>query len=90
VVVVVETGAVRGQKDRMVNSDFRQVEGGWEIPFKTEIFRGDRLLSTLVVKSREVNTSLADALFNSETMGDGTNNAGDVRELITNQDEGSD
>jgi outer membrane lipoprotein-sorting protein len=49
VIVVVETGGVRGQKSRTVNSDFRKAEGDWEIPYKTQIFRGERLLSTLVV-----------------------------------------
>jgi outer membrane lipoprotein-sorting protein len=85
VVLVVESGTVKGQEDRLVSSDFRKVEGGWEIPYKTEIFRGKRLISTLVVKSREVNSDLADDLFDPEKMNLGKTGTPDLKEMIQKQ-----
>jgi len=65
-IVISETEIGEGQKSRMVNSDFRKVEAGWEMPFKTEIMIGESLVSTLIVKSREVNKGLSDDLFNPD------------------------
>lgn len=84
-VLVVESGGVKGQEDRLVNSDFRKAEGGWEIPYKTEIFRGKRLISTLVVKSREVNTGLADDFFDPEKISPGKTGTRDLKEMIQKQ-----
>jgi outer membrane lipoprotein-sorting protein len=90
VIVVVEEGSMRGHESRLVNSDFREVETGWEIPYKTQLYRGDRLLSTLVVKSREVNSNLAESLFDPEVLSVAQRRTEDVREMMQGQGGGGD
>jgi outer membrane lipoprotein-sorting protein len=62
-IVSVETPNTAGQMTKMVNSDFRKLPDGWEIPYKTKVYMGERLVSTLVVKSVEFDKGLADDLF---------------------------
>ncbi|HOX38196.1 MAG TPA: outer membrane lipoprotein-sorting protein [Candidatus Brocadiia bacterium] len=49
-------------------SDFKKVQGELEIPYKTEMKQGDKLMSTVTVKSVEVNKGLADELFDPEKL----------------------
>lgn len=46
-------------------SDFRKVPGNWEMAFKTEMFaeKDNQLISTIIVKSVDVNKGVDDALF---------------------------
>jgi len=90
VIVAVEEGSTRGNESRLVNSDFREVEAGWRIPYKTQVYRGDRLLSTLVVKSREVNSDLAESLFDPEALSVAGRRTEDVREMMQGQGGGGD
>ena len=46
-----------------VHSDFKKVKGDWEVPYKTEIYTGEKLVSTFLVKSLEINKGLSDDLF---------------------------
>jgi outer membrane lipoprotein-sorting protein len=48
---------------RMIFSDFRKIEGGWEFPYKTEMFLNEKPMFTLLVKSYKLNQSLPDELF---------------------------
>lgn len=50
----------------MSNSDFRKVAKKWEIPYKTEITMEGEPISTIVVKSIEINKNLSDELFDHE------------------------
>jgi outer membrane lipoprotein-sorting protein len=62
-IVSVETPSGAGEATKTMNSDFRKSPDGWEIPYKTKTYMGDRLVSTLVVKSVEFDKGLADDLF---------------------------
>ncbi|MDD5440399.1 MAG: outer membrane lipoprotein-sorting protein [Candidatus Omnitrophica bacterium] len=53
-----------------VASDFRPVEGGWEIPFKSEMYMGKDLVSTSLMKSFTVNSGLKEDLFNPQALPD--------------------
>lgn len=46
-------------------SDFRKVPGNWEMPFVTELFyeKDNQPISTIVVKSVDINKGVDDALF---------------------------
>ncbi len=46
-----------------VHSDFKKIKGDWEMPYKTEIYTGEKLVSTFLVKSLEINKGLSDELF---------------------------
>jgi len=48
---------------RMMFSDFRKIEGGWEFPYKVEMFLNEKPMFTLLVKSYKLNQSLPDELF---------------------------
>jgi outer membrane lipoprotein-sorting protein len=47
-------------------SDYRKVSGDFEMPFRTEMYSGKDLISTVVVKSVEVNKGLSDDLFDPD------------------------
>ncbi len=49
----------------MLCSDFRTLEGGWEIPYKTEVYEDKKLVASIVIKSVKINTGLSDDLFNA-------------------------
>ena len=49
-----------------VHSDFKKVKGDWEMPYKTEIYTGEKLVSTSLVKSLEINKGLSDDLFDPD------------------------
>ena len=48
------------------NSDFRKIEGNWEIPFKQEVYVDGKLVLTSLVKSVKVNQNPADELFDPD------------------------
>lgn len=48
-----------------VNSDFRKIKDDWEMPYKTQMYSGEKLMTT-TVKSIEVNKGLSDDLFDPE------------------------
>jgi outer membrane lipoprotein-sorting protein len=50
----------------IVLSDYRKVSGDFEMPFRTEMYSGKDLISTVVVKSVEVNKGLSDDLFDPD------------------------
>lgn len=53
----------QGQKVQWLYSDFRKVEGDWEVPYKTEMFVEGQLVSSTLVKSLQINQGLSDDLF---------------------------
>lgn len=53
------------KKAVILYSDFRKVPGNWEMAYKTEMFaeKDNQPISTIIVKSVDVNKGVADALF---------------------------
>jgi outer membrane lipoprotein-sorting protein len=49
-----------------VNSDFKKIKDDWEMPYKTEMYSGEKLMTTSTVKSIEVNQGLSDDLFDPD------------------------
>ncbi len=49
-------------------SDYRKVTADFEMPYKTEMYSGNELISTGVVKSVKVNSGLPDELFDASTI----------------------
>jgi outer membrane lipoprotein-sorting protein len=47
-------------------SDYRKVSADYEMPFRTEMYSGKDLISTVVVKSVAVNKGIADDLFDPD------------------------
>jgi outer membrane lipoprotein-sorting protein len=47
-------------------SDFKKVTGDCMLPHKTEVYSGKDLISTIIIKSVEVNKGLADDLFDPD------------------------
>jgi len=55
------------KKDVMVMefSELKKIKGGWEMPYKTTMFMNGKLVSTIVVKSLDVNKGVADDQFDA-------------------------
>jgi outer membrane lipoprotein-sorting protein len=66
VLVQAESKEPEGETILLVNSDFKKIKDDWEWPYKTEISSGGKLMTTMIVKSLEINTGLSDDLFNPE------------------------
>jgi len=64
--VQAEVSAPNGKMMRILMSDFRPLEGEWKIPYKTEVFEGEKIGATITVTSVDVNTGLSDDLFDAE------------------------
>ncbi|OIO35909.1 MAG: hypothetical protein AUJ76_01965 [Candidatus Omnitrophica bacterium CG1_02_41_171] len=47
-------------------SDFRKIEGGWELPYRIEISMDGSPLYTSFIKSLEINSGLSDDLFDPD------------------------
>ncbi len=61
----------QGQKEEgrvlsIINSDFKKIKGMWEMPYKTQIYSGKQLSSTLLVRSLKLNKGLSDDLFDPD------------------------
>ena len=52
-----------GQQVEMFFSEFKKIEGEWQMPFKTEMYIDGERVSTVKVVSIEVNQGLSDDLF---------------------------
>jgi outer membrane lipoprotein-sorting protein len=50
----------------MFFKDFRKVHGDLRYPYMSEIYQGEKLISTITVKTVEVNKGLADTLFDPD------------------------
>lgn len=66
VIVKIESKGTEGETILWVGSDFRKVKGDWELPYKTEMYGNNELMSTTLVKSVEINKGLSDDLFNPD------------------------
>lgn len=55
-----------GEAMTVLFSDYRKIPGGVEIPYKTEMYSGTDLITTVVLESVEINTGLADDLFDPD------------------------
>ena len=62
----VETKPEGGKSTYMLFHDYRKVLVELRYPYKTEIYQEDKLVSTIVVKSVEMNKGLSDALFDPD------------------------
>ena len=58
-----EVNGPEGETIVLIYSDFRKIKGDWEMPYKIEFYMDDKLMSTSLIKSLELNTGLSDDLF---------------------------
>ncbi len=58
-----ESKGPKGETVVWIHSDFRKIKGEWEMPYKTEVYTDDKLISTSLVKTVEINQGLSDDLF---------------------------
>lgn len=65
-IMKLESESPDGEKTFSIFSDHRRIEGDFEIPFRTDIYAGEDLISTIVVDSFAVNTGLPDELFDAD------------------------
>ncbi|MCK4533040.1 outer membrane lipoprotein-sorting protein [bacterium] len=59
----------QGEKERVlsiINSDFKKIKGMWETPYKTQMYSGKQLSSTLLTRSLKINKGLSDDLFDPD------------------------
>lgn len=56
----------KGETISILYSDFRKIKGDWEMPYKTEVFSNDKLVTTIKVRSLEMNKGLGDDLFDPD------------------------
>lgn len=63
VLVKGESKGPTGETILWVNSDFRKINGGWEIPYKTEMYGNGKLISIIQIKSLKLNKGLSADLF---------------------------
>jgi outer membrane lipoprotein-sorting protein len=58
-----------GKTTKIINSDFRKVHKDFMIPYVTEVYSGDKLIMTSIIREFTSNTGLADELFDPEKLG---------------------
>jgi outer membrane lipoprotein-sorting protein len=58
-----ESKGPKGETIVWIHSDFRKLKGDWEMPYKMEMYVNDKLMSSSLVKSLEINQGLSDDLF---------------------------
>jgi outer membrane lipoprotein-sorting protein len=63
--VKVEQEANEGEKITILNSNFKKVKN-WEIPYATEVFAGEKMMSKSIIKSVEIDKGLSDDLFDDD------------------------
>ena len=63
VMVQAESQSPDGSTTRLVYSNFKKIQGGLEIPYKTEVYTGQNLMSTTLIKTLEVNQAVSPSLF---------------------------
>jgi outer membrane lipoprotein-sorting protein len=59
-------GTRKGKTSSFVNSDFKEIKGGFEIPYKTDMYFDGKLAGTATVKMVKINTGLSDDLFDPD------------------------
>ncbi len=90
----VEGEADPGERFTLISSDFRKLGSG-RMPYKTEMYKGNELISTIIVESVEVNKGLPDDLFDVDKAAAAMPSPADMRrklqqEQTTPQKEGKD
>jgi outer membrane lipoprotein-sorting protein len=60
--VQMEFQGAKEETFKVVNSNFKKVKQ-WEIPYKTEVFTGGKLISENTIKTLDINKGLSDDLF---------------------------
>jgi outer membrane lipoprotein-sorting protein len=68
VLVQAESKEPEGETMLLVSSDFKKIKDDWEWPYKTEIYVDGNLMTTVGVKSLEINKGLSDELFNPDKL----------------------
>jgi outer membrane lipoprotein-sorting protein len=66
VLIKAESAMPDGKTVVLTCSDFRKYEKEWKLPYKTEITMDGALISTVFVKSIEINKNLSDDLFDHD------------------------
>jgi outer membrane lipoprotein-sorting protein len=64
--VKTEMKPLEGKTMTALFSDYKTLSGDWQFPYKTEMFQDKTLVSTMIVKSVEVNKGVSDDLFDAE------------------------
>jgi len=61
-----ESKDTEGHVLRWMLSDFRPVIGGFDYPYKMEVYSGDTVVATMAVQNITTNTGLSDTLFDAD------------------------
>ncbi len=80
-----ESRGAKGKALIWLYSDFRKIKGDWEMPYKTEIYEGNKLMSTTLVKSLKVNKGLSDDLFDPNKVKAKESGMGDMMKMMMKQ-----
>ena len=72
----------------MKNSDFKEVNGKWKMPYKTEIYKDNILIVRNTVKSIKLNAGLSKSLFVPGELKSKGFGMGDMMETILNPELG--
>jgi len=73
-----------GETNITIFSDYRKVAGDLEFPYKTEVYSGADLISTITMKSIEINKGLADELFDADKIEAAGPDAGELLKKLKN------
>ena len=63
ILIKAESEVSGGQQVDMHFSEFKEIEGGWQMPYQTDLYMDGQLASSVKVVSIEVNKGLSDDLF---------------------------
>lgn len=80
-----ESKGAKGKAIISLYSDFRKIKGDWEMPYKTEIYEGNKLMSTTLVKSLKINKGLSDDLFDPNKVKAEESGMGDMMKKMMKQ-----
>jgi outer membrane lipoprotein-sorting protein len=69
--VQMEFQGAKGETFKVVNSNFKKVEK-WEMPYNTEVYADEKLISKTKIKTLNINKGLSDDLFDADKVSAGT------------------
>jgi len=69
-------------------SDYKKLSGDWQFPYKTEMYQDKTLVSTMTVKSAEINKGVSDDVFNADKVEVKGPNMMDMMKKMKEQKEG--
>jgi len=57
-----------GDNIRMTFSDFKKVQGDWQLPYKVEVFMNEAPIMRIITKSLTINKGISDELFDVDNV----------------------